>query len=104
MSESSTKDNEVLKGMSMMEKVARFFVLIGEASTVKIFQHLPKDLVESISTSITQITSINKDVSLAILEEFHLFTRSKSFISAGGYDFQGIFYINLLEKMKLMRY
>ena len=68
MSESSTKDNEVLKGMSMMEKVARFFVLIGEASTVKIFQHLPKDLVESISTSITQITSINKDVSLAILE------------------------------------
>ena len=29
----------------MMEKVARFFVLIGEESTVKIFQHLPKDMV-----------------------------------------------------------
>ena len=37
------KNNDVLKGMSMMEKVARFFVLIGEDSTVKIFQHLPKD-------------------------------------------------------------
>ena len=79
--------SEVLKGMSMMDKVARFFVLIGEVSTVKIFQHLPKNLVEDISTAITQINSVDKEVSLAILEEFHLFTRSKSFISAGGYDF-----------------
>ncbi len=76
-----------LKGLSMMEKVARFFVLIGEESTVKIFQHLPKDIVENISTAITQVSSINKDISLAILEEFHLYTRSKSFISSGGYDF-----------------
>jgi flagellar motor switch protein FliG len=83
----STNENDVLKGMPMMQKVARFFVLIGEESTVKIFQHLPKDLVENISTAITQISSINKDVSLAILEEFHLYTRSKSFISSGGYDF-----------------
>ncbi len=83
----STKENDILRGMSMMEKVARFFVLIGEESTVKIFQHLPKDTVEAISTAITQITSINKDVSLAVLEEFHLYTRSKSFISSGGYDF-----------------
>jgi flagellar motor switch protein FliG len=81
------KENDVLKGMSMLAKVARFFVLIGEESTVKIFQHLPKETVESISTAITQVTSINKEVSLAILEEFHLYTKSKSFISAGGYDF-----------------
>lgn len=80
-------EDDILKGMSMLEKVARFFVLIGEDSTVKIFQHLPKDTVESISTAITQISSINKDVSLAVLEEFHLYTRSKSFISSGGYDF-----------------
>jgi flagellar motor switch protein FliG len=87
MAGTNTKENDVLKGMSMIEKVARFFVLIGEESTVKIFQHLPKEMVENISTAITQITSINKDISLAILEEFHLYTRSKSFISAGGYDF-----------------
>ncbi len=80
-------EDDVLKGMSMLEKVARFFVLIGEDSTVKIFQHLPKEMVEAISTGITQISSINKDVSLAVLEEFHLYTRSKSFISSGGYDF-----------------
>ena len=81
------KDNDILKGMSMLEKIARFFILIGEDSTVKIFQHLPKEIVESISTSITQVSSINKDVSLAILEEFHLYIKSKGFINSGGYDF-----------------
>ena len=80
-------DIDILKGMSMIEKIARFFVLIGEDSTVKIFQYLDKDYVEQISTAITQIQSINKDVSLAILEEFHLYTRTKGFISSGGYDF-----------------
>ena len=80
-------DIDILKGMSMLEKIARFFVLIGEDSTVKIFQFLDKDYVEQISTAITQIQSINKDVSLAILEEFHLYTRTKGFISSGGYDF-----------------
>jgi flagellar motor switch protein FliG len=67
------ESQDFLKGMSMMDKISRFFVLIGEESTVKIFQHLPKEMVEEISTSITQISSINKDVSLAILEEFHLY-------------------------------
>ncbi|MGP2657155.1 flagellar motor switch protein FliG [Malaciobacter sp. WC5094] len=87
MSENITTLHEVLKGMSMKDKVARFFVLIGEEATVKIFQHLPKDTVEDISTSITQINSIDKETSLAILEEFHLYTRTKGFISSGGYDF-----------------
>ena len=80
-------DIDILKGMSMLEKIARFFVLIGEDSTVKIFQFLDKYYVEQISTAITQIQSINKEVSLAILEEFHLYTRTKGFISSGGYDF-----------------
>ncbi|RXJ99602.1 flagellar motor switch protein FliG [Arcobacter sp. CECT 8986] len=80
-------DREILKGMSMLEKVAHFCVLIGEDATVKIFQHLPKNVVEEISTAITQINSIDKDVSLAVLDEFHLYTRSKGFISSGGFDY-----------------
>ena len=71
----------------MIHKVANFFVLIGEDATVKIFQFLPLNIVEDISTEITQITSIDKDTSLAILSEFHLFVKTKSFISSGGYDY-----------------
>ena len=80
-------NTDILKGMSMLEKIAHFCVLVGEESTVKFFQHLPKNLVEDISTAITMITSIDKDTSLAILDEFHLYTKSKGFISSGGYDY-----------------
>ena len=81
------EEKDILKGMSMLDKVAHFCVLIGEEATVKIFQHLPKNIVEDISTQITMISSIDKEVSLAILDEFYLFTRSKNFISSGGYDY-----------------
>ena len=77
----------LLDGMPMIEKVAHFCVLIGEEATVKIFQNLPKDIVEDLSISITQIRSIDKDTSLGILEEFHLFIQSSSYISSGGFDY-----------------
>ncbi len=76
-----------LEGMPMIEKVAHFCVLIGEEATVKIFQSLPKDVVEDLSISITQIKSIDKETSLGILEEFHLFIESSSYISSGGFDY-----------------
>ncbi len=78
---------DLLQGMSMLEKCAHFCVLIGEEATVKIFQNLPKNLVEDLSTSITQIRSIDKNTSLAILEEFHLFIKSNSYISSGGFEY-----------------
>ncbi len=80
-------EKDLLEGMPMIDRVAQFCVLIGEEATVKIFQNLPSDLVEQISTAITNITSIDKDTSLALLGEFHLFTRSNDFISTGGFDY-----------------
>jgi flagellar motor switch protein FliG len=79
--------NNKIDGMPMIEKVAHFCVLIGEEATVKIFQSLPKEVVEDLSIAITQIRSIDKDTSLAILEEFHLFIQSSSYISSGGFDY-----------------
>ena len=84
MSESNA---EILKNIPMVDKVAQFCVLIGEEATVKIFQNLPTELVEQISTAITNISSIDKETSLALLDEFHLYTRSKSFISSGGFEY-----------------
>ncbi len=80
------KEN-ILQGISMIDKVAQFCVLVGEEATVKIFQNLPTDIVEQVSTAISGINSIDKETSLAILEEFHLYTRSKAFISSGGFDY-----------------
>jgi len=83
----SGDNKDMLKGMSMIERVAHFCVLIGEEATVKVFQHMQKNLVEDITTAITHISSIDKEISLAVLDEFHLFTRSKGFISSGGYEY-----------------
>lgn len=80
-------DHEIIKNIPMLEKVAMFFVLIGEESTIKIFQNLPFELVEQISTAITQLSTIDKDISLAILSEFHIFTKSSAFLTAGGFDY-----------------
>ncbi|MEA2049928.1 MAG: flagellar motor switch protein FliG [Campylobacterota bacterium] len=80
-------NHDLLQGMSMLEKCAHFCVLIGEEATVKIFQNLSKELVEDLSTSITQIHSVDKETSLAILEEFHLFIKSNSYISSGGFEY-----------------
>lgn len=74
---------EILKGMPMVERVATFCILLGEGATVKIFQHLPKHFVEDVSTAITQIKSIDKD----ILNEFHILIKSSGYISSGGYEY-----------------
>ena len=80
-------NHDLLKDIPMLDRVAQFCVLIGEEATVKIFQNLPSELVEQISTAITNISLIDKDTSLALLEEFHLYVRSKSFISSGGFEY-----------------
>jgi flagellar motor switch protein FliG len=78
---------ELIEGMPMIEKIAHFCVLIGEEATVKIFQNLPTEMVEDLSIQISQIRSVDKAVSLAILEEFHLFIKSSSYISSGGFEY-----------------
>jgi len=83
----STINHEILDGMPMIERIAHFCVLIGEEATVKIFQNLPKEVVEDLSIQISQIRSVDKAVSLAILEEFHLFIKSSAYISSGGFDY-----------------
>jgi flagellar motor switch protein FliG len=79
--------NEIIRTMSMLDKVAHFCVLIGEDATVKIFQGLAKETVEDLSIAISQIKTISKEVSLGILEEFHVFIKSSTYISSGGYDY-----------------
>ena len=79
--------SRLLDGMPMIERVANFLVLIGEESTVKIFQSLPKDMVEELSIAITRINALDKATSLAILDEFHLFIKSNSYITSGGFEY-----------------
>ena len=80
-------NTEILENIPMLERVAMLCVLIGEEGTVKIFQNLPVPMVEQISTAITQLSSIDKDVSLAILTEFHVLSKSNAYLNAGGFEY-----------------
>jgi flagellar motor switch protein FliG len=80
-------DKQILSSMSMMDKVATFCVLLGEESTVKIFQHLEPMMVEEISTAISQIGAVDRSVSLAVLQEFYLLTKSSGYINSGGFEY-----------------
>jgi len=80
-------NTEILENIPMLERVAMLCVLIGEEGTVKIFQNLPVPMVEQISTAITQLSSIDKDVSLAILTEFHVLAKSNAYLNAGGFEY-----------------
>ena len=96
----SEVSRDKLADVPMIDKIAQFCVLIGEEATVKIFQNLPTETVEQISTAITNIASIDKETSLALLDEFHLYTRSKSFISSGGFEYAKDILYNLWVKVK----
>jgi len=81
------KQEELLKNTPLLDRIAIFCILIGEEATVKIFQNLSLTLVEQISTKISQINSIDQDLSLAILNEFHVLTKSNAYINAGGFNY-----------------
>ena len=87
MMQNKEANHDLLQGMSMLERVAHFLVLIGEEATVKIFQNINKQLVEDLSVQISMIKSIDKATSLAILDEFHLFIQSNAYISSGGFEY-----------------
>jgi flagellar motor switch protein FliG len=108
----SEVNRNLLAGIPMIDKIAQFCVLLGEEATVKIFQNLPTETVEQISTAISNISSIDKETSLALLEEFHLYSRSKAFISTGGFEYaKDILYKslgkteadNVLDKLSRLR-
>ncbi len=73
--------------LSTMKKVAYFMILLGEEHTVKIFEYLPKDIIEQISQEIVQARNIDNDVALDILNEFYVLTKSHQHINSGGYDY-----------------
>ena len=83
----SSKISNTFKSMSQLEKIAYFFVIMGEEITVKIFEHLPKPVIEIISQQIVQTSTIDKDISLEVLDEFYILIKSHQHINKGGFEY-----------------
>jgi flagellar motor switch protein FliG len=83
----SNKNSNTFKNMSQLEKVAYFFIIMGEEQTVKIFEHLPKHIIELVSQQIVQTPTIDKDIGLEVLDEFYILVKSHQYINQGGFDY-----------------
>ena len=73
--------------LSMSEKVAILLNLLGEDLTAHIFSHMSLESITQISKYIARTTTVDKQIAMAILEEFHVIMQSNQYISSGGFDY-----------------
>lgn len=73
--------------LSMSEKVAILLNLLGEDLTAQVFSHMSLESITQISKYIARTTTVDKQIAMAILEEFHVIMQSNQYISSGGFDY-----------------
>ncbi len=73
--------------MSMSEKTAVFLMQMGEDVTSQIFAHLDVDTITEVSKYIAQAKNVDKQLGMAVLEEFYAIFQSNQYISSGGMDY-----------------
>ncbi|MDQ1340258.1 MAG: flagellar motor switch protein FliG [Campylobacterota bacterium] len=76
-----------LEEMSMGERVAVFLMQLGDDVTAQIFSHLDIEMVTEISKNIALAKTIDKQIAMAIMEEFYAIIQSNQYISAGGLEY-----------------
>ncbi len=73
--------------MSMSEKTAVFLMQMGEDVTSQIFAHLDVETITEVSKYIAQAKNVDKQLGMAVLEEFYAIFQSNQYISSGGMDY-----------------
>lgn len=73
--------------MSMAEKTAVFLMQMGEEISAQIFTHLDVDTITEISKHIALSKNIDKQLGMAVLEEFYAIFQSNQYISSGGMEY-----------------
>jgi len=73
--------------MSMGQRVAVFLMQLGDDITAQIFGHLDVEMVTEVSKNIAMAKTIDKQIAMAIMEEFYAIIQSNQYISAGGLEY-----------------
>ena len=73
--------------MTMSERVAIFMMQMGEDLTSQIFGHLDLDTITEVSKHIAMAKTIDKQLAMAVLEEFYAILQSNQYISSGGMEY-----------------
>ncbi len=73
--------------MSMAERIAVFLMQLGEEHTAQVFAHLDTETVTEVSKHIALAKTIDKQIAMAVLEEFYAIMQSNQYISSGGLEY-----------------
>ncbi|MDR0665014.1 MAG: flagellar motor switch protein FliG [Helicobacteraceae bacterium] len=73
--------------MSMAEKTAVFLMQMGEDVSAQIFAHLDIDAITEISKYIALSKNVDKQLGMAVLEEFYAIFQSNQYINSGGMEY-----------------
>ena len=76
-----------LDEMSMSERIAILLLQLGEERTAYIFSHLSGDIITEISKYLAMSKSTDKQIAMAVLEEFYVILQSNQYITAGGLEY-----------------
>ncbi|MDR2151887.1 MAG: flagellar motor switch protein FliG [Helicobacteraceae bacterium] len=73
--------------MSMAEKTAIFLMQMGEDVSAQVFTHLDVDTITEVSKYIALSKNVDKQLGMAVLEEFYAIFQSNQYISSGGMEY-----------------
>ncbi len=81
------KQKAQLDELSMSEKIAILLIQVGEDATGEILRHLDIDSITEISKQIVQLNGTDKQIGVAVLEEFFAIFQSNQYINTGGLEY-----------------
>lgn len=73
--------------MSMAEKSAVFLMQMGEDITAQVFAHMDVDTITEVSKYIALSKNVDKQIGMAVLEEFYAIFQSNQYITNGGMEY-----------------
>ncbi len=77
----------IYDNLTMAEKIAIFLIQLGEDTTANLFANMNIETITEISKYIARSRDIDKQIAIAILEEFYAIFQSNQYIRSGGMEY-----------------
>ena len=78
---------DIFDTLSMARKVSILLVQMGEEVSLSIFRNLDRDILISVSEGIAKLGSMDREIAIAVVEEFYHLLEQHNVIGGGGMDY-----------------
>lgn len=78
---------EAFDSLSMAKKIAILLIQMGDEISLSVFRNLDPESLVPVSEAIASVKNIDKDIAIAVIEEFYQLFDSHNVIGGGGMDY-----------------